>query len=149
MKKSATPWQDKLHKNHPHEVKEGPESWNLRFGGSRMLIATPQLVYNKVKTIPKGEVMTMGQLREKLAADFDADYTCPLTAGIFFRIAAEAAEEMSADGEEPELPWWRVVPDNHRLNNRLPGNGLLQAERLRNEGFRVETKDMITFRVLL
>ena len=99
MKKSATPWQDKLHKNQPPEVKEGPESWNLRSGGSRMLIATSQLVYNKVKTIPKGEVMTMGQLREKLAADFDADYTCPLTTGIFFRIAAEAAEEMSADGE--------------------------------------------------
>jgi hypothetical protein len=32
------------------------------------------------------------------------------------------------------------------LNNRLPGNGVLQASRLREEGFRVETKDMVTFR---
>ena len=93
--------------------------------------------------------MTIKELRTKLAEDFDADYTCPLTAGIFLRIAAEAAEEMTTAGNRPELPWWRVIPDDHRLNNRLPGNGVLQASRLREEGFRVETKDMVTFRVLL
>ena len=31
--------------------------------------------------------------------DFDADFTCPLTAGIFMRIAAEAAEEDLVKGE--------------------------------------------------
>ncbi|MFM8373766.1 MAG: hypothetical protein ACKOCO_15395 [Bacteroidota bacterium] len=149
MKKSTTPWQDKLHKNQLPVIKEGPEQWNIRFGGSRMLIANPELVYEKIKTIPKGEVMTIKELRTKLAEDFDADYTCPLTAGIFLRIAAEAAEEMTTAGNRPELPWWRVIPDDHRLNNRLPGNGILQASRLREEGFRVETKDMVTFRVLL
>jgi len=149
MKKSTTPWQDKLHKNQLPVIKEGPEQWNIRFGGSRMLIANPELVYEKIKTIPKGEVMTIKELRTKLAEDFDADYTCPLTAGIFLRIAAEAAEEMITAGNRPELPWWRVIPDDHRLNNRLPGNGVLQASRLREEGFRVETKDMVTFRVLL
>ncbi|MFM7401877.1 MAG: hypothetical protein ACKO4W_13335 [Bacteroidota bacterium] len=149
MKKSTTPWQDKLHKNQLPVIKEGPEQWNIRFGGSRMLIANPELVYEKIKTIPKGEVMTIKELRTKLAEDFDADYTCPLTAGIFLRIAAEAAEEMTTAGNRPELPWWRVIPDDHRLNNRLPGNGVLQASRLREEGFRVETKDMVTFRVLL
>ncbi len=149
MKKSATPWQDKLHKNQPPVIKEGPEKWNIRFGGPRMLIASPELVYEKIKTIPKGEVMTMKELRARLAEDFDADYTCPLTTGIFLRIAAEAAEEMTTAGNRPELPWWRVIPDDHRLNNRLPGNGVLQAGRLRDEGFRIETKDMTTFRVLL
>lgn len=149
MKKSATPWQDKLHKNQPPEIKEGPEKWNQRFGGPGMLIANPQIVYEKIKTIPRGEVITMSDLRAKLAEDFNADYTCPLTAGIFFRIAAEAAEEMSATGNDPELPWWRVIPDDRKLNTRLPGNGILQAERLRQEGFSVETKDMLTFKVLL
>jgi hypothetical protein len=42
-------------------------------------LPTPELVYEKIKTIPKGEVMTIKELRTKLAEDFDADYTCPLT----------------------------------------------------------------------
>jgi alkylated DNA nucleotide flippase Atl1 len=115
MKKSTTPWQDKLHKNQLPVIKEGPEQWNIR---SRRLpvcrLPTPELVYEKIKTIPKGEVMTIKELRTKLAEDFDADYTCPLTAGIFLRIAAEAAEEMTTAGNRPELPWWRVIPDDHR-----------------------------------
>jgi alkylated DNA nucleotide flippase Atl1 len=149
MKKSATPWQDKLHKNQHPLVKDGPEQWNLRFGGHLMLIASPALVCEKLRNIPRGEVITMSDLRRQLAADFGADYACPLTTGIFFRIAAEAAEEMRTAGTDSGLPWWRVIPDNHRLNTRLPGNGILQADLLRNEGFKISTKDMKTFSVLL
>jgi alkylated DNA nucleotide flippase Atl1 len=149
MKKSSTPWQDKLHKNQPPVIKEGPAKWNERFGGVRMLIANPEIVCEKILTIPRGDVMTIKELRESLAADFDADYTCPLTTGIFLRIAAEAAEEMNVTGTDSEIPWWRVIPDDHILNTRLPGKAILQAKRLTNEGLKINVKDFVTFKVLL
>ncbi|MDX2134702.1 MAG: hypothetical protein SFV52_07945 [Saprospiraceae bacterium] len=149
MKKSATPWLDKLHKAQPPVVKEGPENWNDRYGGARMLIANAALVDTKVRTLSRGRLWTMSELREALAVDFGADYTCPLTTGIFLRIIAEAAEEARAMGRPSETPWWRVVGDGGLLNPKLPGGGYLQAEKLQEEGFVIEPKGKSGVRVVL
>ncbi len=59
--------------------------------GEKMLIPTPAVVAAYVAHIPPSESRTMPQLREDLAATHLADFTCPLTAGIFLRIASELA----------------------------------------------------------
>ena len=79
--------------------------------GSRMLIATPGIVENYLKNIPEGSETTLSQLRKDLAADYNADYTCPVTTGIFLRIVAENAWDQLQQGkkEEEVAPFWRII----------------------------------------
>jgi len=106
-----------------------------RFGKGTMLIPTPKLVDALIRKVPKGKLVTVSELRRRLAADFAADVTCPLTTGIFVRIAAEAAEEDRANGRARVTPYWRVVKDDGSLNPKFPGGLDNQARYLRDEGF--------------
>jgi len=110
-----------------------------RFGSGMMLIPTPKLVDEMIRKIPKGKLVTVSELRRKLAFDFKADVTCPLTTGIFVRIAAEAAEEDRNHGRKRITPYWRVVKDDGTFNPKLPGGVGQQTRTLRAEGFEVST----------
>jgi alkylated DNA nucleotide flippase Atl1 len=108
------------------------------FPAGRMLIASPLEIQRIVLQIPAGRVLTTGDLRAALAARFEADYTCPVTTGIFLRIAADAAQEERELGAAEGMPWWRVVRDDGALNDKLPGGVARQAEHLRAEGVEVQ-----------
>jgi len=69
-----------------------------------------------------------------LAADFAVDVTCPLTTGIFVRIAAEAAEEDRMNGRKRIAGYWRVIKDDGTLNPKFPGGVAQQSRYLRREG---------------
>jgi alkylated DNA nucleotide flippase Atl1 len=97
-----------------------------------MLIASPLAVAEAVEQVPAGRVITMGGLRAQLAERYGAEYTCPLTTGIFLRIAAEAAVEEGDGGRQ--TPYWRVVRDDGRLLDKLPGGAAAQAKLLLAEG---------------
>ena len=61
------------------------------YGGIRMYFAPP-VYYDKVmKRIPYGKVITVGKIREYFAKLNGADFTEPITAGIFVSIAARAS----------------------------------------------------------
>jgi hypothetical protein len=96
--------------------------------GTRMLIPTPKIVDNFIKTIPNGSFMNTKDLRNKLAIQYDAEMTCPLVTGIFLRIISEAAyEEYQLDRNIEEItPFWRVVDPDSKLANKLTfGTGFL------------------------
>src|SRR5258705_6804641 len=101
-----------------------------RFGGATMLVPTPMLVDKLIRQIPKGRLVTVGEIRRKLAADFSADVTCPLTTGIFIRIVAEASEEDRANGRKRVAPYWRGIKDGGGLNPKIPRGGQLPARKL-------------------
>lgn len=107
------------------------------FGDGSMLIARPLDIDALVRRIRKGRVATMGQIRKRLAHDAGADFTCPLTTGIFLRLVAEAAEEDRAVGVARIAPYWRVIRDNGELIDKFPGGVTAQATALRDEGFEV------------
>jgi len=107
-------------------------------GRGRMLIPKPLDVDALVRRVHRGKLATVDQIRERLARDFGADLTCPLTTGIFLRIAAEAAEEDASRGERDVTPYWRVIKGDGSLNEKLPGGVEAQAARLREEGHTVE-----------
>lgn len=133
---SRTPWREKLNKpQEPKLVKLPPKM--SHFGKGMMLVPTPQLVDKAVRTIAKGKLATVSDIRQQLARDFAADVTCPLTTGIFLRIAAEAAEEGRAEGRKRITPYWRIVKDDGALNPKFPGGEEQQARLLRGEGFRI------------
>jgi hypothetical protein len=99
-------------------------------GRGRMLIPRPLDVDALVRQIQRGKLATVDQIRERLARDSGADLTCPLTTGIFLRIAAEAAEEDASRGERDITPYWRVIKGD--------GGTEAQANRLREEGHGIE-----------
>jgi len=133
---SRTRWREKLEK--PQEPKVVPVPPKMsRFGKGTMLIPTPKLVDNLIRKVPNGRLVTVGELRRKLAVDFAADVACPLTTGIFVRIAAEAAEEDRANGRRGLSPYWRVIKDDGSLSSKFPGGAARQASYLRAENFQV------------
>lgn len=136
---SRVPWREKLEKPQQPKLVEVPPKMS-QFGKGTMLVPTPKLVDELIRRIPKGKLVTVGELRRKLAADFAADVTCPLTTGIFVRIAAEAAEEDRANGRRRITPYWRVVKEDGSLNPKYPGGEQLQTRWLRSEGFSIIRK---------
>jgi len=91
-----------------------------------------------MRKVAKGKLATVEQIRDRLAKDYDADFSCPMTTGIFIRIAAETAEEDLSRGEKQITPYWRVVKADGGLNEKLPGGVEAQAARLRAEGHSIE-----------
>jgi len=84
-----------------------------------MLISSPRSIANFVANIPYGTEKSVKIMRRELANNANADNTCPLTCGIFLRIAIEASLERS-NGAKPDLPFWRVIDRNSSLLKKLP-----------------------------
>jgi alkylated DNA nucleotide flippase Atl1 len=136
-------WQDKFEnavKGLP-KVVEVPPKWQKQMGGKMVLVPTPKLVDAVIRKVPKGKLITAGQIRAKLAADFKADSTCPLTTGIFLRIISEYTEEQRSKGEKQLSPYWRVLKDDGKLNAKFPGGMASHAKLLRQEGHKITGKD--------
>ncbi len=101
-----------------------------KYGGDQMYFAPP-IEYDKVmKRIPYGKVTTVGKIREHFAALSGADFTEPITAGIFVSIAAWASYQRSTD----ETPYWRTLKAGGELNSKYPGGVEAQKEKLELEG---------------
>lgn len=133
---SRVPWREKMERPQEAKLVRVPPKMS-QFGKGMMLIPTPKLVDAIVRQVRKGRLVTVGEIRRKLAADFSADVTCPLTTGIFIRIVAEASEEDRANGRKRIAPYWRVIKDDGSLNPKFPGGEQLQARNLRREGFSI------------
>ena len=108
-----------------------------KYGGSRMYFAPP-LAYDRImKTIPYGKVITVGEMRDHLARVNGADFTDPITAGIFVSIAAWASFQRTGN----ETPYWRTLKAGGELNPKYPGGIEAQKEKLEAEGHTIIQKD--------
>ncbi len=105
-----------------------------------MLVPKPLDVDSLIRKVERGKLVTMGQIRERLARDFEADWTCPLTTGIFIRMAAEAAEEDLIEARREPTPYWRVIKTDGSLNEKFPGGTEHQAARLIEEGHTIKSE---------
>lgn len=104
-------WQEKLHLDRKAEIELTTKKFADIPPGSTMLIATPLIVDQYIRQIPKGNFADIRQIRKDLAAEYHAQYTCPVTTGIFVRIAAEAAYEEYEKGKALSkiTPFWRAL----------------------------------------
>ena len=120
-----------------HEKKDMPKIQIItdqksieKYGGDRMYFAPP-IAYDEVmKQVPYGKIITVGKIREYFATQNDADFTEPITAGVFVSIAAWASYQRSED----ETPYWRTLKANGELNPKYPGGVGAQKEKLEAEG---------------
>jgi alkylated DNA nucleotide flippase Atl1 len=107
-----------------------------KYGGDRMYFAPP-IEYDKVmRLIPYGYVITIGEIREYFAKLSGADFTEPITAGIFVSIAAWASFQRSKN----ETPYWRTLKANGELNPKYPGGFEAQKAKLETEGHTIIKK---------
>ena len=107
-----------------------------KYGGNRMYFAPP-LAYDRImKTIPYGKVVTVGEIRAYLARTNGADFTDPITAGIFVSIAAWASFQRTGN----ETPYWRTLKAGGELNPKYPGGIEAQKEKLEAEGHTIIQK---------
>lgn len=107
-----------------------------KYGGSIMYFAPP-IDYDRVmKQIPYGKVVTVGKIREHFAKQNGADFTDPITAGIFVSIAAWASYQR----QEYKTPYWRTLKANGELNPKYPGGVEFQKSMLEAEGHTIIEK---------
>lgn len=102
----------------------------------KMLIATPMIVDEYLRNIPKGRSGTLQQMRKDLAAEYNADYTCPVTSGIFLRIVAEHAYEEYMKGKAVNklAPFWRMIDSHSPAAKKLSFGMDFVNEQRRKEG---------------
>ena len=107
-----------------------------KYGGSRMYFAPPLAYDALMKRIPRGSLTTVGCMRAKQKKKNGADFTDPITAGIFVSIAAWA----SAQRKEDPTPYWRTLKADGELNAKYPGGIEAQRKRLEEEGHTIIQK---------
>ena len=118
MKKT---WLDKLDETKEPKIKRIDIDFADIPAGSNMFIATPKIIDKYIQEIGVGKRIDTKTLRKDLAIAHNADYTCPVTAGIFLRIVAEANYEKLQQGKNVEeiTPFWRVIEPNSVLAKKL------------------------------
>ena len=120
-----------------HDSKDMPKFQTItdeasikKYGGNRMYFAPP-IDYDAImRTVPYGKIITVGKIREYFAKCSGANFTEPITAGIFISIVAWASYQRTND----ETPYWRTLKANGELNEKYPGGIIAQKEKLETEG---------------
>ncbi len=119
-----------------HMVKKLEKDFADMPAGAKMLIATPQIIDEYVRQIPKGKSGRLATMRKDLAVEYGADYTCPVTSGIFLRIVSEAAHEQIEKGTpiSKVTPFWRLVDEKSALNKKLSfGEAFVKQQRKKEQ----------------
>ena len=126
---------EKFNKKYTEVVKIIEKNFADLKAGEKMLISSPRSIANYVAKIPYGTEKSVKLMRLELAENDNADNTCPLTCGIFLRIAIEASLEQS-NGAKPDLPFWRVIDRNSSLIKKLPISEKYLTELRTSEGLK-------------
>jgi len=139
MAKARKTWREKLadDKGLP-KVAEITDKLSQRWGTGTVCIPAPREVDEIMRRVPAGKLITINQIRSFFAQRHGATIACPITTGIFSNIAARAAEEAAAEGEQSITPYWRTLKSSGELNEKYPGGVEAQATRLRKEGHTIE-----------
>jgi len=131
-------WREKLadSKDLPKVVKIN-ENMSKRWGTGTVVIPAPIEVNEIMKKVPKGKLITINEIREKLAKRHGATIGCPITTGIFAWIAAHAAEEDASEGKKDITPYWRTLKSGGVINEKYPGGIDNIKALLKSEGHNV------------
>jgi hypothetical protein len=121
MPKPKPTWTQKLQCSKPAVIKTLDKAFADMPEGSRMMIASPEIIDRYVRNLTPGQFITPKELRADLADSHKAEHTCPVTTGIFLRVVAEAAWEQHLAGVPMKdiTPFWRVIEPESPLAGKL------------------------------
>jgi alkylated DNA nucleotide flippase Atl1 len=108
--------------------------------GNKIILVNHSEVEEIMKAVPKGRLITLYEICKKLASKHQVAACCTLTTGIGTMTAANAAEEMRAEGKKNDTPYWRTLKADGFLNDKYPGGATAQKRLLEKEGFKVIQK---------
>ena len=111
-----------------------------RWGTGTFVIPAPREVDQLMRRVPKGQLLTIDDLRKTLAHRHGATLACPITTGIFAWIAAHAAVEAAAEGRKDTTPYWRTLKTGGEVNGKYPGGIASLKSKLAAEGHKVVQK---------
>lgn len=132
----------KDNKDMPKFVRITDEASIKRYGGDNMYFAPPIFYDEVMRKVPFGKLTTIGDIRKYFAKKNDADFTDPITAGIFASIVAWASYQRETD----ETPYWRTLKNNGELNPKYPEGIELQKKKLESEGHTIIQKGRTNIR---
>ncbi len=135
--RSKVPWREKLERQQEPKIVDIPPRMQAQLGKGTMVIPRPLDVDHLIRQVAQGKLVTVLQLRQELARLSGVDVACPLTTGIFIRIAAETAEEDRHARRKIITPYWRILSSEGRLNPKFPGGVEAQKRRLTAEGHKI------------
>ena len=134
-------WQEKL-----ADSKDLPKvvtitgKMSKRWGIGTVAIPAPIEVDEIMRKVPKGKLITINEIRERISKKHNATIGCPITTGIFAWIAAHAAKETAVQGEKQITPYWRTLKSGGELNEKYPGGIPHLKKLLEIEGHRIIKK---------
>ena len=132
----AKTWEEKFYSKKPHQVKRIEKDFADIPAGASMLIATPEIIADHLKQIPEGHSTDIKKMRNDLANEYGAEYTCPVTTGIFLRTVAEFAHEQLEKGKSSKdlPPFWRAIDQKAKINKKLSFNTEFIVQKRKEEG---------------
>jgi hypothetical protein len=113
---------------------------STRWGTGTMVIPAPLEVDALMRRVPKGQLVTINELRAALAKKHGVNIACPITTGIFSWIAAQAADEAASDGAKRITPYWRTLKSGGEVNPKYPGGLVALKRKLQSEGHKIVTR---------
>ncbi|MCF2443973.1 hypothetical protein L0657_08405 [Dyadobacter sp. CY345] len=133
-------WLDKLNDKKDPKIKRTEYDFADIPAGSNMFIATPQLIDQYIREIGFGKRIEIKNLRKDLALEHNADYTCPVTTGLFLRIVAEANYEKLQQGKSLDeiTPFWRAIEPNSALAKKLTFGQHFLIQQINSESESIE-----------
>jgi alkylated DNA nucleotide flippase Atl1 len=120
------------------KLPEGVKNWAPP-GGS-MVVSSPGEVYELMRAVPKGKLISLDTLRDTLATRHGTSIACPVSTAIFINVAAQAAEDWTQIGKPDTAAWWRTLKSGGALNDRYPGGIEAHQAKLELEGHTVVQK---------
>ena len=115
----AKSWEEKFFSKKNFEIKTIQKNFWGHIAGSKMLIPTPLMIQEYINHIESGNISDVKIMRNDLAIQYGADFTCPMTTGVFLRIVAEYNyENLSQKGTEI-CPFWRIIDPCSKLSDKL------------------------------
>lgn len=126
----------KNNKDMPKFVKITDKPSIKKYGGDNMYFAPPIFYDEIMRKVPYGKLTTIKDIREYFAKKNNADFTDPITAGIFTSIVAWASYQRETD----ETPYWRTLKNNGELNAKYPKGVEFQKKKLEEEGHTIIQK---------
>ncbi len=102
------------------------------YGKGKILHPSISAIQDLIRHIPKGKIVTIPALREKLAANYGTTTTCPIRTGNMIK---KIAENYSYDNVDDKMPFWRVVRGDKMLIKF--NNVEFWAAKIGDEGFQL------------
>lgn len=130
----AKSWREKFYTIKDFKIKTTQKNFWGHDAGSKMLIPTPLMIQEYINQIESGKISDVETMRNDLAIENGADFTCPLTTGIFLRIVAEYNYEKLIKKHNYVCPFWRMIDPNSKLSDKLSFDKTLISSRRNKEG---------------